>query len=275
MSGLSQDLCEQLRLILEPTMATKLKGDYRTGKRLNMKKIIPYIASGFKKDKIWLRRTKPSARQYQVMICIDNSASMADNHSVQLAFESLCLLSKALSQLEVGDIGVVAFGEEPRLLHQFGTAFGDDAGAAVLGAFDFASQRTRVAPMLEQCLGIMHDARATAARSTVVEEPLQLMFILSDGVLLEGDQVRVRQMVRAAAEQRVLISFIIVDDPLKKHSILDVQSFSFVNGVPKVSAYMDSFPFPYYVILRDIQSLPDILADALRQWFELVASKDF
>ena len=56
----SQRLCEQLRLILEPTMATKLKGDYRTGKRINMRKIIPYIASSYRKDKIWLRRKKPS-----------------------------------------------------------------------------------------------------------------------------------------------------------------------------------------------------------------------
>jgi len=48
-SGLAQELCEQLRLILEPTLCTQLKGDYRTGKRLNMKKVIPYIASHFKK----------------------------------------------------------------------------------------------------------------------------------------------------------------------------------------------------------------------------------
>ena len=32
-----------------------------------LRKVIPYIASGFRKDKIWLRRTKPSQRQYQVM----------------------------------------------------------------------------------------------------------------------------------------------------------------------------------------------------------------
>src|SRR4051812_4794878 len=70
---LSQELCEQLRLILEPTLATKLKGDYRTGKRINMKKVIPYIASDFKKDKIWLRRTQPSKRQYQIMLAIDDS----------------------------------------------------------------------------------------------------------------------------------------------------------------------------------------------------------
>lgn len=36
---LSQELAEQLRLILEPTLATKLQGDYRSGKRINMKKV--------------------------------------------------------------------------------------------------------------------------------------------------------------------------------------------------------------------------------------------
>ena len=57
-SAQSQRLAEQLRLILEPKKASALKGDYRTGKRLNMRKIIPYIASQFQKDRIWLRRTK-------------------------------------------------------------------------------------------------------------------------------------------------------------------------------------------------------------------------
>ena len=50
-SSLSQELCEELRLILEPTQATKLKGDFRTGKRLNMRKVIPYVASEFR----WVR----------------------------------------------------------------------------------------------------------------------------------------------------------------------------------------------------------------------------
>lgn len=64
--GLSQRLCEQLRLVLEPMVATKLQGDYRSGKRINMRRVISYIASGFRKDKIWLRRTKPAKRDYQV-----------------------------------------------------------------------------------------------------------------------------------------------------------------------------------------------------------------
>lgn len=36
---LSQELAEQLRLVLEPTLASRLQGDYKTGKRINMKKV--------------------------------------------------------------------------------------------------------------------------------------------------------------------------------------------------------------------------------------------
>ena len=64
-AGLSGELTEQLRLILEPTKATRLAGEYRSGKRLAMRKVIAYIASHFRKDKIWLRRTRPDQRTYQ------------------------------------------------------------------------------------------------------------------------------------------------------------------------------------------------------------------
>ena len=71
-----------------------------------MRKVIPYIASQFRKDKIWLRRTKPSKRTYQVMVAVDDSSSMADNHSKQLAFESLAVVANALTLLEVGELGI-------------------------------------------------------------------------------------------------------------------------------------------------------------------------
>ena len=49
-----------------------------------MRKVIPYIVSQFRKDKIWLRRTKPSKRQYQIMLAVDDSSSMNDNRSKQV-----------------------------------------------------------------------------------------------------------------------------------------------------------------------------------------------
>lgn len=36
---------------------------------------------------------------------------------------------------------------------------------------------------------------------------------------------------------------------------------------------MDNFPFPYYVIVRDLNQLPVVLSEGLRQWFELVNSE--
>ncbi|KAF0034760.1 hypothetical protein F2P81_012518 [Scophthalmus maximus] len=48
-----------------------------------MRKVIPYIASQFRKDKIWLRRTKPSKREYHICLAVDDSSSMVDNHSKQ------------------------------------------------------------------------------------------------------------------------------------------------------------------------------------------------
>ncbi len=64
-AGLAGELAEALRLILEPTKATRLAGEFRSGKRLAMRRVIAYIASHFRRDKIWLRRTRPDRRTYQ------------------------------------------------------------------------------------------------------------------------------------------------------------------------------------------------------------------
>lgn len=45
--------------------------------------------------------------------------------------------------------------------------------------------------------------------------------------------------------------------------------------LPSIRSYMDDFPFPFYIVLRDVTSLPETLSDALRQWFEFITSADF
>jgi len=111
-SAQARELCEQLRLVLEPTLASKLKGDFKSGKRINLKKIIPFIASQFKRDKIWMRRTAPVKRTYQVLIAVDNSQSMDLIGAADYAREALAMIWKALAQLEVGDVGVIKFGDK-------------------------------------------------------------------------------------------------------------------------------------------------------------------
>ncbi len=88
-SSLSRRLTERLRLVIEPTRASRFRGDFRTGKRLNMRRIVPYIASNFRRDKIWLRRTRPSKRDCKILIALDDSSSMSDNKVSVCAFEKL------------------------------------------------------------------------------------------------------------------------------------------------------------------------------------------
>uniref|UniRef100_A0A3Q4MRM4 Midasin n=1 Tax=Neolamprologus brichardi TaxID=32507 RepID=A0A3Q4MRM4_NEOBR len=251
-SALSQQLCEQLRLILEPTQAAKLKGDYRTGKRLNMRKVIPYIASQFRKDKIWLRRTKPSKREYQICLAVDDSSSMVDNHSKQLAFESLAVIINALTLLEVGQVSVCSFGEQVQLLHPFQHQFNDESGARILRLCQF---------------------QTITCRTVASVETAQLLVIVSDGrgLFLEGKE-RVMAAVRAARSAGIFIIFMVLDNPNSRDSILDIKVpiFKGPGELPEIHSYMDEFPFPFYVILRDINALPATLSDALRQWFELV-----
>lgn len=68
------------------------------GKRINMKKVIGYIASHFRRDKIWLRRSRPDKRRYQVLLACDDSRSMAENGCGGFALEALALICKAMSR---------------------------------------------------------------------------------------------------------------------------------------------------------------------------------
>ena len=202
---LSFYLCEQLRLILEPTLSTKLKGDYRNGKRLNMRKIIPYIASNFKKDKIWMKRTKPSKRTYQILLSIDDSRSMASSHSVQLAFESLALIITAFQQLEVGEVGIMSFGETTKLLHSFDNVWNEEEGARLLQSFTFKQDRTKISLLMDQSLEILNATKFTQKASDL----WQLQIILSDGIC--EDHSYIRNRVLTAMEDRIATVFIILD----------------------------------------------------------------
>ena len=292
---LSFSLTESLRLILEPTLATRLKGDYRTGKRLNMKKIIPYIASDFTKDKIWLRRTRPSQREYQILLSLDDSRSMSDSHSVHLAYQTLALVCQSLTRLEVGEISVCRFGETVDFIHRFEDGpVSDVIGTKIVDAFTFGQRSTDVRRLLERSLERLSAARENRRGSST--NLWQLEIIISDGICQDLDDLRA--LLRKATEQKVMVVFVVVDSlhqqpqsvakdntagaAIQKkrntNSILSMNSVSYVRGKDgnlelQMERYMDAFPFDYYVVLRDVESLPDVLSETLRQFFERVSVK--
>nr|XP_043616414.1 midasin-like [Erigeron canadensis] len=269
---LSQELAEQLRLVMEPTLASKLQGDYKTGKRINMKKVIPYIASHYRKDKIWLRRTRPNKRNYQVVIAIDDSRSMSENNCGNVAIEALVTVCRAMSQLEVGNLAVASFGEKGniQLLHDFDQPFTGESGIKMLSSLTFKQENTIAdEPMVDllRYLNNTLDSAVLNARLSSGQNFLeQLVLIIADGRLHEKENLK--RCVRDILSKRRMVAFLLLDNP--KESITDVLEASFETGKCRLVKYMDSFPFPFYVILKDIETLPRTLADLLRQWFELM-----
>ncbi|KAL1606457.1 AAA ATPase midasin [Paraconiothyrium brasiliense] len=286
--SLSQQLTESLRLILAPTLATKLRGDFRTGKRLNLKRIIPYIASSYKRDKIWLRRSLPSKRSYQVMIALDDSKSMAESGASNLALKTLTLVARSMAMLEVGEVAVTGFGDNINVAHDFDKPFTSEAGVKVFEQFGFDQQKTDVRGLVHKSLDLFTEARRKGS-SSAGEDLWQLMLIVSDGIC--DSHAEIQRLVRRAQEERVMIVFVIIDSsassPSKqdqpagadaemeqKKGIMDLQSVE-ISPEGKVVRwkYMERFPFRYFLVVRDVRELPGVLAGALRQWFgEVVGS---
>ncbi|KAL8046294.1 hypothetical protein ABFX02_08G168300 [Erythranthe guttata] len=273
---LSQELAEQLRLVMEPNLASKLQGDYKTGKRINMKKVIPYVASQYRKDKFWLRRTRPSKRDYQVVIAVDDSRSMSEGRCGNFAMEALVTVCRAMSQLEVGNLAVASYGKQGniRLLHDFDQPFTPETGIKMISSFTFKQENTiKDEPMVDllKYLNTMLDGAVMKARLPSGSNPLQqLVLIIADGRFNEKEKLR--RYVRDVLSKKRMVAFLLLDspnDPIRDHeeATVDMKTLDI-----KIGKYLDSFPFPYYVILKNIEALPRTLADLLRQWFELMQS---
>jgi midasin len=243
---------------------------------------------------------------------------MAENGCGGFALEALALLCRAMSRLEVGELGALSFGGAAgvRPLQPLGAAFGDAAGPGMMARLRFDQDNTIAdRPMLQlvESLDHMLDSarqRATSGGAGAAGGDLQqLVLVLADGRFHEKEGLRAA--VRRLLEKRgVCVAFIALDSVRGAvaggggggaadagggggagegaaavaggaaasggakaagagSSLLEMQSVKFVNGVPVFERYLDAFPFPYYIVLRDIAALPRTLADLMRQWFEL------
>ena len=163
------------------------------------------------------------------------------------------------------------------MMHSFDEPFTDMSGAHLLENFKFAQRQTRIAQLMSFVTKSMVEQKNRSQSSTLQPDLAQLVLIISDGrnVSSEGKDV-VEKAIRRAREENIFMVFVIVDNPANKDSILDIRyaEFDERNNLKCFNYYMDHFPFPFYLILRDLNTLPSVLSDALRQWFELVTSSE-
>ena len=279
--NVSRRLCEKLRLALEPTIATKMTGEHRTGKRINMKKIVGYVASGYRKDKIWMRRRKPAKRDYKIVLAVDDSESMVKGNANVSALECVSVLTSAIGTLEAGDVSVCKFGETVNFVHDFGSSFGDASGANVVKEFTFRQRRTRVLECVESCFDKILSSHAASSSSSARSNPCSsILFLISDGKVERDDRSVIRDRVRKMGEMGVLVVAVIVDATGgtggegkggKDSGVLNCREVAFDgNGKPVITMFMDKFPFPFYAIVKNVEDIPEVVGDSVKQWIETV-----
>ena len=131
-------MTEHIKIILAPNKETKMQGNFKSGKRLNIRKIISFIASNYRNDKIWLKRTLPFERNYYVMLAIDDSYSMKSNELGFFALDSMVVVSSALSKAGIGKMCIAGVREDLIIYHGFDEQFTREKGAFALSNFDFS-----------------------------------------------------------------------------------------------------------------------------------------
>jgi midasin (ATPase involved in ribosome maturation) len=327
----SIQLSESLKLILEPMLLTKLQGYYRSGKKISMKKIISYISSNYRKDKIWLKRKKPNQRNYQIFLLVDNSKSM--KFLSKKTMEIISLLLQTFSKLEIGSLSIGTFGEKLKILFPFpnmtyshplsseGTTskptkqqqkqqksqkpsvdptsgawastgnalmLNDENTLHLLSNLTFNSNSTQLNDCLNDSIPYLTQAKELLTMSSSMMSSgsmvLQLCFIISDARIDSQNRAELEKIIQKMSEEHILVILLIIDDPSitnseagnknkdQSNSILNTKviKFNAKGELEKPKSYFEEFPFPYYIIVQNIQQLPEILADALKQWFELI-----
>jgi len=131
--------------------------------------------------------------------------------------------------------------------------------------------------MVRESIQLFRDARMRGHSSS--EDLWQLQLIVSDGHC--SDHEGIARLVRQARSEKIVIVFVIVD--AGEESILDLKEAIFETDQSSTAAgigggemrvrtkrYLEGFPFPYYLVVRDVRDLPGVLATALKGWFSSV-----
>jgi hypothetical protein len=273
---LSSELSEKLMAVLEPTKRGRFEGFFKAGKRISMRRVLSWIASDYRKDKFWLRRTRPSHREYKIMICLDNTLSMRNNGVGEMALVCVSALAQSLQLLEVGKIGVLSFG----------------TGVSEICPLDDTSGGSKMSTVRELSESLKFNEESTSSFSdafpAVIQKCTDVFLHQDDGgtggslalIITDGrfDKEKCRPYVQSLI-QLGHIPVLIVMDANKQESILSITSVHFeevTSGpvkkrkiVRKPFLSQSDCPFPFYAVIQEPSQLPTTLADIIRQWIEI------
>ena len=269
-------LTSLLKTILTPNLQSKLIGNYKTGKRLNMKKIISFIASNYRQDKIWLRRTLPYNRDYYITISIDNSLSMKQNNIGYYALQSMLILVKSLQKVGIDNLSLFGITDDCVELYDYNiekNMINNEKIKNIINYFKFNFESKNSFDFSMQ--NFLAKNIQKIENNTINDRnklKYNINFIISDGRFNKNN---VRGLTAVAKEKGILYVFIIIDRYKfeDKNSILNTMTVKYdEKGEIQIEKYLADFPFQYYTVVQDIEDLPEVLKGILVKWIESVSN---
>ena len=120
-----------------------------------------------------------------------------------------------------------------------------------MSQFTFQQKSTNALSLLSLSIPLLKEQRRGGG------ETLQLMIIISDGILSERE--RVRKWVREAEEEKILLVMIVLDSHKEKDSILNMQSVTFEGSVLISLSISLFFSFENFFLAAFLFFLPQFL----------------
>jgi midasin len=137
----------------------------------------------------------------------------------------------------------------------------------MLSKFTFAQENADFEQLLRFTSEIF--AQAGSGPDATSGAALQLLFVIGDGQIREAREA-CRNLIRQAAERSQMCAAIMIDTPDDpEQSVMKRREVTFDAGKPVFTPYLDNYPFNFYTVLQDSEVLPDVMGDALRQWYEM------
>lgn len=182
----SPELTKQLSVVLEENERGAYEGDYTSGRRLNMKRIVSYVASDGQKNRIWMRKTKKQGREYLIRIFVDNSGSIKNNGLVAPLVRSMSVLCNSLDLLGI-----------PYELSTFSTVVQKQKSMqGLVESLTFSAQETKISWIFEEEYsaghniiisdGLFYDSSQTPGRLSNT-----ILLVLGDSKIKEMRSVKV------------------------------------------------------------------------------------
>ncbi|MEN2500289.1 MAG: AAA ATPase midasin [Marteilia pararefringens] len=257
-------LGEKIKAYLQPNSMKRYKKGFKSGKKLNIQKLIQYVASNYQKDRIWMKRVRPTKLTYRTLLLMDDSLSMHHTQIKRDLLKSLCMISTAVTASSLGDLSICKFGNKFEIIVPFTQQLSEGDNIEIIRSLNFSQQSSELSSALRQLSDYILEGRNQSFDNLNNCDVNEIVFILTDGRNLGNSEFssQIGNLIN-----NHIAPLLIFLDLNQKESLENIQVPRFINGNQIIfDNYLSILPVPFYLLIKDIGQLSSAISECLTEW---------